>query len=412
VTPGLAAWAARLTPPSPIGRQLVVISLVDSVGTGLFLSSSALYFTKIVGLSDGQVGLGLGIAGLVAFLATVPVGLLADRLGPRATLVILQLWRAAGFTGYVFVHSVGPYVIVAALIAMADRTSSPVLQALAATGTGGEERTLTMAHIRATRNVGFAAGALLATAALAVGSRDAFACILLGDAASFLISGLILMRCPVPQATGLPTRQAPVLPDRRFAALTGLNGLLVIHMTVLAVGFPLWISQHTRVSTAWVAPLLGLNTVLAAVFQVRTSRGTATLRGAAGASRLAGFALAAACLLLAAASGLPAALALAVLIAAMLAHTTGELYQSSGAWGMAYALAPADRRGAYLAGFNLGVTAQQVLGPPLITAVVIAAGRAGWACLGAALATAGLLACTVARHARPAQDPQPAGATR
>src|SRR3954469_2906974 len=80
---------SRLVPtPGPV-RALALVTLVNTTGNGVFFTLSALYFTRIVGLSVAEVGLGLGIAAFAGLLAGVPVGHLADRRGPREVMVVL-----------------------------------------------------------------------------------------------------------------------------------------------------------------------------------------------------------------------------------------------------------------------------------------------------------------------------------
>src|SRR3954470_9620047 len=94
-----------LLPEGRTARVLALASLVDATGTGLFLAGSALFFTRVVGLSVGQVGLGLSIAGIAGFACTLPLGALADRAGRRRSLVGLYLVRAAGYCAYILVTS-------------------------------------------------------------------------------------------------------------------------------------------------------------------------------------------------------------------------------------------------------------------------------------------------------------------
>ena len=65
------AWTSRIAgflsgcfvPRQRTGRQFVVISLFGSFGSGMYYTCSAFYFTTMVGLTAGQVGAGLSIAG-------------------------------------------------------------------------------------------------------------------------------------------------------------------------------------------------------------------------------------------------------------------------------------------------------------------------------------------------------------
>ena len=82
-------------PPAGAPRDLTMAQLANSVGDGAFIVTSALFFTRVVGLSTAQVGLGLTLAWLVGFLTGVPLGNLADRRGPRGVAVLLALTTAA-----------------------------------------------------------------------------------------------------------------------------------------------------------------------------------------------------------------------------------------------------------------------------------------------------------------------------
>ena len=70
--------------------RLVASSLIDWTGTGFYLAISAIFLTRSVGLSPGQVGIALAAAGGVAFAGSVHVGRLADRFGHREALVALH----------------------------------------------------------------------------------------------------------------------------------------------------------------------------------------------------------------------------------------------------------------------------------------------------------------------------------
>src|SRR5690349_18130437 len=71
-----------LPEPGPI-RTLALATLVNTVGSGLWMVSSALFLTRSIGLSVAQTGLALTLVALVSLVSSTPVGYLADRLGPR-----------------------------------------------------------------------------------------------------------------------------------------------------------------------------------------------------------------------------------------------------------------------------------------------------------------------------------------
>jgi len=395
-------------PGGAVGRRMGVMAAIDSAGTGAFLSVSAIFLTRSVGLSVAQVGLGLGLGAAVALVSTVPVGGLADRYGPRRVLVAVSLWRAACYIVYPFVGSFAAFAALVCVLGLVDKVAAPMEQAMVSQAVPAKQRVRTMAVMRALRNLGFTVGALLGSVALVADNWTAYAFILFANAGSFVVMAAIAARLPLAAkaATARVRREISfrVFANRPFLLLTGLNAMLTLHMTLLSVGIPLLIADHSQAPRALVGPLLLVNTILAITLQVRTSRGSDTPAGAARRLRQAGLALAACCLMLAFVPRLGAVPAIALLVAAMVALTGGELCQSAGGWGLSYALARPGQEGAYLSVFSLGVAAQQIAAPVLVAAVV-QTGTVGWLALAGLVTVTGLgapvTAAWAARSARP-----------
>ena len=398
-------------PGGAAGRRLALMALIDASGTGAFLAVSAIFFTRSVGLSVSQVGFGLALGAALALATAVPIGVLGDRYGPRRVLVVVSLWRAACFAAYPLVQDFGGFLLVVCLLGLVDKAAAPMEQALVGQAVALQDRVRTMAVMRAVRNVGFTIGALLGTLALGLDTRPAYIAIVLVNGASFV--GLATMAHGLPLLSGAVRLRRSislrVLRDRPYLQLAALNAILTMHMTLLSVGVPLWIAEHTHAPTVIVAPLLIVNTVLAVAFQVRASRGSDTEAGAAASLRLGGLCLAICCLLLALASPAPAAAAVALLVLSMVALTGGELLQSAGGWGLSYQLARDGEQTAYLSVFWLGVSIQQIMAP-LVVAAVLVAGAGAWIALGALLAFAGLAVPLSARRVTAARAHEQVGA--
>jgi MFS family permease len=117
--------------------------------------------------------MGLSVAGLLGLLAQGPIGRLADRCGPRRVLILLNLWRAVWFCGFLLVHDFTAFLIVAAMLGIGEQAAHPVYQALAERVVGPERRVGMMARLRVVYNVGFTVGGALAGVALTVGTTTA-----------------------------------------------------------------------------------------------------------------------------------------------------------------------------------------------------------------------------------------------
>ncbi|WP_328340471.1 MFS transporter [Micromonospora sp. NBC_00421] len=410
---GMRSRVVRLAvgwlPDGTAVRRMLAVSFIDSLGTGMFLTGSALFFTRDIGLTAAQVGLGLSLAAVTGFLCSVPVGRLSDRYGALPVLVALQFWRATWFFAYPMVDSLPWFLVVCCLAGAGEWAAGPVVQSLLGSLVAPAARVRTMAAVMLVRNIGFVLGAASATIAIAVGGGDVYRALVVLDAVSFLVSGALLLRLrgrlavvrpPTDdqEQAGLRTR-----PSLRFLVLALLNGVLYLHAVILSVGLPLWITIRTDAPVELVGAVVVLNTVLAISLQMRLSRGVDGLRPAASRQVYAGLVLAVCCgLVSVTGSGAPA-VAAALILAATVALTVGEIYQSVGAWGVSYGYAPDASRGYHLSLYSLGSTGAMIVGPALLTSVVLPAGAVGWLGLGAVLAVAGaLVPVVVGRRLSPA----------
>jgi MFS family permease len=420
VTAGLSKTPMTLTligrrlgcriPGRGAGRTLALVTLIDSIGTGLFLTSAAIFFVRSIGLTAAQVGVGLSVGGAVGFATTLPIGVLGDRLGPRRLLVLCQLWRAGCLVALVFVSGAAAFTAVAAAMAIAETATPSLTQAVVAYAVDGESRVRSMAILRSTRNAGFSVGALLAVPLIAVGSEASFDTIILGDAVSFAVAALILAKLPLSRAdTVRPlARFLTVLAsfrDWRYAGLASLNSVLSLHMTVLTFGIPLWLIHATRAPVGLVAVFMVLNTVMAVALQIPMSTHATVPGGAPRVLRRAGLMLAGCSGAIAAAAYVSSWLAAAFLVLATALLSLGEIWQAAGAWELSYRYADPRREVQYLAVFSLGVTAQDIFGPVLVTAMIIGAGTAGWMCLAALFLAATILVSPVTRSLDRARRP-------
>jgi MFS family permease len=90
------------------------------------------------------------------------------------------------------------------------------------------------------------------------------------------------------------------------------------------------------------------------------------------------------------AAGSSAVLAVAILMLAAALQSLAEMMQASGSWEISFELAPPGRHGQYQGFFGSGFTVARMLGPLVVTTLVIGWGTAGWLLLGAVFRAAGL----------------------
>jgi len=382
---------ARLLPEPGPGRLLVLCTAVASLGNGLYMTGGAVYFVHEVGLSPGQVGVGMAAAGVAALPLGLPIGSLADRFGPRGTTALLALGKAAALVFAVFVHSFPAFVLMAVLLGASEQTGHVARGALVAGVMGREGRVRLSAYMRSVFNGGFALASLGSGAIIALNSRPGYLALFWGNAAAMVIvSGLYLRLPRVPGHRGRRPEPAPgtrtAYRDVPYLLVAQVSGLARIGPTVLALGVPLWLITHTSAPRAMAAWLTVINTLMVVFLQVRIARGADSVEGARRMQRWTFMVLAAACVTAGFASGIASWAAASVLAAATVLFTLGEIWGESSRWGLRYELAPGGAQGQYGGVFATGDATSVIAGPLLVTTVPDDLGRPGWLLLAAMFA--------------------------
>lgn len=398
----------RLLPEAGPARTLALSTLVNTVGRGTWLTVSALFLTRSVGLSVAQVGVALTVTALVSLVASTPMGYLADRYGPRG-IQLAALAASGVFTAaLVAVRSFATFLLVGVLMAVADAASRGARGALIAGAVPADQRVRTRAWLRAVTNVGISVGAVVAGVGLAADTRAAYVALILLDCVTYLLAAVVLLRLapvpPVPAPAHGPRLIA--LRDRPFLAFTVLDGLMSMHFGLLNIALPLWIADHTTAPHWLISACMLVNTVTVVLFQVRASRGTEELPGAARAARRAGVVIAVACALFAASGGVPTAAAVALLLAGALVHVVGELWHAAAGWGISFGLAPSRAQGQYQGAYGMGMQLGGMVAPVVVTSLAVGWGAPGWLLLGGMFVLLGALVPPVVRWAartRPAE---------
>ncbi|MEU6745372.1 MFS transporter [Spirillospora sp. NPDC046719] len=409
--PGVAALARH-----PVIRVLAAAMLVNTLGNGLFMTTSALLFTRAVGMSPSQVGVALALGGVFGIAAGVPMGRVADRFGARPTVVALLGAEGVLILGYTQVRSFWTAVPLICGVTFLDRGASAVRNALVAHALPAELRMPGRAFLRMMTNTGVGVGAALASLALVADTPAAYRTIVVLDAVTFVGAALLLTRVPAVR----PARDAAsggagfgALADVPYLVITVLGGVLVLQQGILEVGVPLWVTRETHAPRLLVSACLVLNTALVIALQVRMSRGVEDPRVAARACLRAGTLMAVGCLLFGLAKGPEPWTASLLILAALVVQTVGEVLCAAGTWALSYELADERAHGVYQGVFNSGFAAGVLLGPLVVTQTALRHGMGGWAVFGAVFLVAAVAFVPAARWAaahRPFPVPAPAPA--
>lgn len=363
---------------------MAVATLAMTIGSGAYMVVVVLYFTRIIGLSPTEVGLGMSIAGFAGLLSGVPLGHLADRVGARELLIGLLILAAPVAAAVALVETMWQFVLVGSALAVLDRGSAAVRGGLIASLTAGAERIRIRAYLRSVTNIGLAAGAGIGALALVADTRSAYVALLVLNGASYLSAALVLRSHP----KAGPTRRAAdgpvwiVFRDRPYVVVTLLMATMAVQYSILDVGIPLWVDRYTAAPNWIVAVLFVVNTTMVILFQVSLSRRVESVQAAVRAVSAAGVVFFVACGLFALAAERSVGVAVVLLLAGGIVHGTGELMQAAAQFCLSQELAAPHAHGQYQGLASTGFSLSTMLAPTAITLLPIALGPPGWWLLG------------------------------
>jgi MFS family permease len=395
-------WVQKVLPEPGPGRQLVLATLVVSLGMSLYTSASVLYFHRQLGISIGQIGIAFTIAAVVGIPLRIPIGHLADRYGPREVTAIMECALGLALIGLCFATTFISLTVMISIVALAESGANVVFGALVSGAMGREGRVKISAYMRSVFNGGFAAGAAIAGVVLALDQRPVYLAAIAGYGLARILVGaarLLLPRVPATAPVKPTGPRFAALRDLPYAALGQVSSVYTLCDKILLVGVPLWIVSHTTAPAALAAVLLGLSTLIVTIFQVRATKGVDTV-AAAGRSQLRSLlALASCCVLAGLAAYGNVWFAVTALVVATVALTLGEMWGAAAAWELRYELADPAAQGQYGAVFSLGLTMPNLLGPTLVTVLVNQLLFGGWLVLTAVFVVAAVLTGPAVRWA-------------
>jgi MFS family permease len=387
-------------PPSPLAGRLAVQSLLFALGDGTFMTGSAVFFTMIVGLSAAEVGLGLTIAGVAAFLAALPMGKLVDRFGPKRMWAVSAIGQAAMFSVWPFITDFQGYVLMAVGMEVVGALGGAAHGAYTIDVLPADERVRSRAYMYSALNVGFTLGALVGGVALAFRSNDVLHAIPWFTAAVFVVNAAAISRLPKashdersPEERRIKIPGPGPLRNPGWLLTTFFGGVFWTNQVLLNIVIPLWLVQETDAPRVLLAFLFGTNTVMCIFLPMAAARGVHDVSTALRAVRISSVFFVVSCLITLATHDTVGWVTIALVWLGHVTVTGAELYLSAASWAFEAELMDPRQRGAYQGAAELTGTLGRVWAPAVYTFLAMSWGAAGW------LVIAGIIVlATVAIH--------------
>lgn len=365
----------------PLTRRVTAAALVNSFGNGLLATTTAIYFTRFVGIQNHELALTYTAAAVVTLLLAVPTGHLVDRVRPRKFAVVSICAMGVLSATNAFVGNLPQFVAVQIVFAFAEVAMRVNQQTYIGRLRQGAERVTMMSYQRAVMNLGLGLGSAVSGIALTINHANAFKILFFFDALTWFANAAIRRTLPDLEPIGERAKQgrAQALRDKYWVSIAVVNGFTEIHNQVLVLAVPLWIDQFTNAPHWVVAGTFLMNTAMVALLQVRFGKGTHEPMRAAVVHMHSMWWVAAACVLYPLSRYVPGSwLAVVVLLGAAAVHTIGELMKSAGSWGIQYGLVPHEFQGQYQAVWMMGRQVNDFIGAPLVAFLCLTWKAPGW----------------------------------
>ena len=382
-------------PTDPLVQRLALQSLLFATAQGAFNTGSAVFFTEVVGLSASRVGLGLTIAGVVAFLVAYPAGKLVDRFGPKRMWTAGTLAGAATFAFWPWMHGFEDFVLIGIAFEIVRNAGGAGYDAYILDVLPENRRIAAQAHLYSAQNAGYTLGAMIGGAALALGSLEVIRWVPMLSVAVGLANGVWIARLPrAPHDVRAASRERrsearattprPIR-NRGWIMMSFFEGIVWTNQVLLTIVIPLWLVQRTDAPHWLLAWLFGTNTVLCILLPSFTSRGVHTVGDALRRVRYSAGFFVLACVITLFTHSTVGLLTVLMVWLGHVAVTGAELAVGSGSWAFRTQLMDPQRRGEYGGLSEVARTVGSFWAPAVFTFAVMHWGASGW------LAVAGLI---------------------
>jgi MFS family permease len=380
-------------------REVYVLQaglVLNAFGNGAANPFVLLYLHNVRGVPLPVAGLASATSAAAALASALVSGSVADRIGPRSTMIAGLLLSAAGFACYPLVDEAWQAFLPALLTGAGAGAWLTGQSALLAALTPPALRAIAFAQQRVAANVGLGLGGFVGGLIVTTADPSTFTMLFLLNAATFLVYIAFLVRLPA----GAPVRVAGVKPgsyrdvlrDPAFLRFALANFIWVAAAVALLNSLvPVYARNEGGVSETEIGLLFLLNSLTIIVLQIPVARrqeGRRRTRGLALMSLL----FATAWLTFGLAGLLPPPAAFAGFAAAILVLSLGECLYDSIQGPLTADLAGDLLRGRYMAVNGFSWQLGFIVGPAVGAALMTIEPLAVWIAAAAACLAGGVVA--------------------
>ncbi|MDQ3876276.1 MAG: MFS transporter, partial [Actinomycetota bacterium] len=273
----LAEYIRSLNPRLPRAVWLLQAGgLANMFGNGAVVPFLVIYLHNVRGISLGVAGV-IAASNSLAALASGPLaGSLADRLGPRRTLVAALLVMTVAFSLFPLIREPWHAFVLNMLAGVGSGAFWPSQSSLLTGLTPPERRPAAFAQQRVTMNLGIGLGGLTGGLIAKTGEPETFSVLFALDAGTFLVFAAILAAIPAPAREPRhhgPAGYTAVFRDRPFVGFVLLNTIFIAaSIALLSELFPVFAKNEAAVSERSIGLIFFLNTLFIVLAQLPVAK--------------------------------------------------------------------------------------------------------------------------------------------
>jgi MFS family permease len=351
----------------------------NALGNGAAAPFVLLYLHDVRGIPLGVAGLVSATSACAALLSALAGGAVADRLGPKVTLLAGLLVASGAFACYPLVREAWHAFVVAAAAGSGGGVWLTGQSSLLAAVTPPDRRHTAFARQRVAANLGLGLGGLAGGLLVTTARPSTFTLLFVGNAATFLVYAVFVAAVPAgrpPGAAG-PRGYRAVLADGVFIRFAALNlAFVAAAVALLNSLFPVFAKNQAGLRESAIGLLFLVNTAAIVLAQLPVARSQEGRR------RMRAFAvmgcLFAAWLLVLFGGQAPQRAAFPVLAGAVLVFAGAECIYDVVQGPLVADLAPEGLTGRYMAVMGLAWQLGFIVGPAAGGFLLAAAPHAFW----------------------------------
>ena len=255
-------------------KYLIYAAILPFVAYGMFYTDLSFFLTSVQGLSIPLMGLIVTVMGVSTFVASIPLGIVADKYGRKRLHIVGNIMASAIIAVFALTTNIGVLLVAAVGEGIAEAAFAASANALLAEKAKEERRTDAYSLFGFVQSVAFGVGSLMIPLVMVfetVGfnNREGHVLLYVILAILSLSSTLFMLRINEPRREkrhGVNWRK--MLPHKSKDPLTKYllsNGLIAFGAGMVVPLMAAWLGLQYGITDAMSGPILGLSSLVTGV---------------------------------------------------------------------------------------------------------------------------------------------------